>query len=66
MTVFFVCTIYTVYPNNFQVDVPYKNKKGEQEIAYIDVSVVVNIKDPDIQAKLDKVEAIVRAHAKPV
>ncbi|MGD9396877.1 MAG: hypothetical protein PVJ05_10650 [Candidatus Thorarchaeota archaeon] len=49
---------------NFQVDVPYTNKKGQQEIADVDVSVVVNIKDPDIQAKLDKIEAIVRAHAK--
>ena len=51
---------------NFQVDVPYTNKKGQQEIADVDVSVVVNIKDPDIQTKLDKVEAIVRAHAKAV
>jgi hypothetical protein len=51
---------------NFQVDVPYKNKKGQEEIADIDVSVVVNIKDPDIQTKLDKVEGIVRAHAKAV
>jgi len=51
---------------NYQVDVPYTNKKGQQEIADIDVSVVVNIKDPEIQAKLDKIEAIVRAHAKPV
>ncbi|MHA2003965.1 MAG: hypothetical protein ACW960_07650, partial [Candidatus Thorarchaeota archaeon] len=51
---------------NFQVDVPYTNKKGQQEIADVDVSVVVNIKDPEIQAKLDKVEAIVRAHAKPM
>ncbi len=51
---------------NFQVDVPYTNKKGQQEIADVDVSVVVNIKDPEIQAKLDKVEAIVRAHAKAV
>ncbi|MFW9871110.1 MAG: hypothetical protein ACFFFO_16885 [Candidatus Thorarchaeota archaeon] len=50
---------------NFQVDVPYTNKKGQQEIADIDVSVVVNIKDPDIQAKLDKIESIVRTHAKP-
>ena len=49
---------------NFQVDVPYTNKKGQQEIADVDVSVVVNIKDPDIQTKLDKIEAIVRAHAK--
>lgn len=45
---------------------PYKNKKGEDEIADIDVSVVVNIKDPEIQTKLDKIEAIVRANAKPV
>jgi hypothetical protein len=51
---------------NFQVDVPYKNKKGEEEIADIDVSVVVNIKDPEIQAKLDTIEGIVRAHAKPM
>ncbi len=51
---------------NFQVDVPYTNKKGQQEIADIDVSVVININDPEIQAKLDKVEAIVRAHAKPM
>ncbi len=51
---------------NYQVDVPYKNKKGEDEIADIDVSVVVNIKDPEIQTKLDKIEAIVRANAKPV
>ena len=49
---------------NFQVDVPYVNKKGQQEVADIDVSVVVNIKDPEIQAKLDKIESIVRAHAK--
>ena len=51
---------------NFQVDVPYTNKKGQQEIADVDVSVVVNIKDPDIQAKLDKIESIVRTHAKPM
>jgi hypothetical protein len=51
---------------NFQVDVPYTNKKGQEEIADIDVSVVVNIKDPEIQTKLDKIEAIVRANAKPV
>jgi len=49
---------------NFKVDVPYTDKKGNQQVADIDVSVVVNIKDPDIQAKLDKVESIVRAHAK--
>ena len=49
---------------NFQVDVPYTNKKGQQEIADVDVSVVVNIKDPEIQTKLDKIESIVRAHAK--
>ena len=51
---------------NFQVDVPYVNKKGQQENSDIDVSVVVNIKDPEIQAKLDKIESIVRANAKSV
>ena len=51
---------------NFKVDVPYTNKKGQQEIADLDVSVVINIKDPEIQTKLDKIEAIVRTNAKPV
>lgn len=51
---------------NFKVDVPYTNKKGQQEIADLDVSVVINIKDPEIQTKLDKIEAIVKTNAKPV
>jgi len=51
---------------NFKVDVPYKNKKGQEEIADIDVSVVINIKNPEIQTLLDKIEAIVRANAKAV
>ena len=51
---------------NFKVDVPYTNKKGQQEIADLDVSVVINIKDPEIQTKLDTIETIVRANAKPV
>jgi len=51
---------------NFKVDVPYTNKKGQQELADLDVSVVININDPEIQTKLDKIEAIVRTNAKPV
>jgi hypothetical protein len=51
---------------NYQVDIAYTNKKGQPETTDIDVSVVVNIKDPEIQAKLDTIEGIVRAHAKPV
>ncbi|MFX1271377.1 MAG: hypothetical protein ACFFAX_06790 [Promethearchaeota archaeon] len=51
---------------NYKVDVPYQDKKGNEQIADVDVSIVVNIKDPDIQAKLDKVEEIVRANAKAV
>ena len=49
---------------NYKVDVPYSDKKGNPQVADIDVSVVVNIKDPEIQTKLDKIESIVRAHAK--
>ncbi|MFX1330709.1 MAG: hypothetical protein ACFE9W_04070 [Promethearchaeota archaeon] len=51
---------------NYKVDVPYVDKKGNEQVADVDVSIVVNIKDPDIQAKLDKVEEIVRANAKAV
>ena len=51
---------------NYKVDVPYADKKGNQQVADIDVSIVVNIKDPEIQAKLDKIESIVRANAKPM
>ncbi|MFW9967600.1 MAG: hypothetical protein ACFFEA_10645 [Candidatus Thorarchaeota archaeon] len=51
---------------NYKVDVAYADKKGNEQIADLDVSIVVNIKDPDIQAKLDKVEEIVRANAKAV
>ena len=49
---------------NYKVDVPYADKKGNQQVADVDISVVVNIKDPEIQAKLDKIESIVRANAK--
>lgn len=51
---------------NYTVDVPYTDKKGKQEVADLHVSVVVNIKDPDIQSKLNTVEQIVRANAKPM
>ncbi|MFX1369977.1 MAG: hypothetical protein ACFFAY_15395 [Promethearchaeota archaeon] len=51
---------------NYKVDVPYVDKKGNQQLADLDVSIVVNIKDPEIQAKLDKIEEIVRANAKAV
>ncbi len=49
---------------NYKVDVPYVDKKGNEQIADLDVSIVVNINDPDIQAKLDKIEGIVRVNAK--
>ncbi|MCK5302319.1 MAG: hypothetical protein KAJ96_04185 [Candidatus Thorarchaeota archaeon] len=51
---------------NFTVDVPYTNKKGQEEIADLHVSVVINIKNPEIATLLDKVEEIVRANAKVV
>ena len=49
---------------NFTVDVPYTNKKGQEEIADLHVSVVINIKNPEIETLLNKVEEIVRSNAK--
>lgn len=49
---------------NYKVDVPYVDKKGNEQVADLDISIVVNIKDPEIQMKLDKIEEIVRANAK--
>lgn len=49
---------------NFTVDVPYTDKKGKEEIADLHVSVVINIKNPEITPLLNKVEEIVRANAK--
>ncbi|MFW9851121.1 MAG: hypothetical protein ACFFF4_18495 [Candidatus Thorarchaeota archaeon] len=50
---------------NYTVDVPYTNKKGQEEVADLHVSVIINIKNPQIQAHLDKIEGIVKSHAKP-
>ncbi|MHA2264871.1 MAG: hypothetical protein ACXAEN_20960 [Candidatus Thorarchaeota archaeon] len=49
---------------NYKVDVPYTNKKGKEEIADLSISVVINIKNPEITPLLNKVEEIVRANAK--
>ena len=49
---------------NYTVDVPYTNKKGQEEIADLHISVVINIKNPEIETLLNKVEEIVRANAK--
>jgi hypothetical protein len=49
---------------NYKVDVPYKDKKGKDEIADLSVSVVININNPEITPLLNKVEEIVRANAK--
>jgi hypothetical protein len=51
---------------NYKVDVPYTNKKGNQEIADLEVSIVININNPEIAPLLNKVEEIVRANAKAV
>ena len=49
---------------NYKVDVPYTNKKGQEEIADLNISVVININNPEITPLLNKVEEIVRANAK--
>ncbi len=49
---------------NYKVDVPYKNKKGKEEIADLNVSVVININNPEITPLLNKVEEILRANAR--
>lgn len=49
---------------NYKVDVPYKDKKGKEEVADLSVSVIINIKNPDITPLLNKIEAILRANAK--
>ncbi len=46
---------------NYKVDVPYKDKKGKEEIADLSVSVIININNPEITPLLNKVEAILRA-----
>ncbi len=49
---------------NYTVDVPYTNKKGQEEVADLHVSVIINIKNPEITPLLNKVEEIVRTNAK--
>jgi hypothetical protein len=49
---------------NYKVDVPYKDKKGKDEIADLSVSVIININNPEITPLLNKVEGILRANAK--
>ncbi len=49
---------------NYTVDVQYKNKKGQDETADLHVSVIINIKNPEITPLLNKVEEIVRSNAK--
>ena len=49
---------------NYTVDVPYTNKKGQEEVADLHVSVIINIKNPEITPLLNKVEEIVRANEK--
>jgi hypothetical protein len=49
---------------NYKVDVPYKDKKGKEEIADLSVSVIININNPEIAPLLNKVEGILRANAK--
>lgn len=48
----------------YKVDVPYTDKKGKPQVADLHVQVVINIKNPDIQAHLDKIESILKANAK--
>jgi hypothetical protein len=49
---------------NYKVDVPYKDKKGKDEIADLSVSVIININNPEITPLLNKVEGILRTNAK--
>jgi hypothetical protein len=51
---------------NYTVDLPYTNKKGEVEVTDLHISIVINIKNPEIETLLNKIEEIVRAHAKAV
>ncbi|MHA1905703.1 MAG: hypothetical protein ACW98Y_00240 [Candidatus Thorarchaeota archaeon] len=51
---------------NYTVDVSYTNKKGQEELADLHVSVIINIKNPEIANHLNKIEEIVRSHGKPV
>ncbi len=49
---------------NYTIDVPYTDKKGREEVADLHVSVIINIKNPEITPLLNKVEEILRANAR--
>ena len=49
---------------NYKIDVPYKDKKGKEEIADLSVSVIININNPEIAFLLNKIEQILRANAR--
>ncbi len=49
---------------NYKIDVPYKDKKGKEEIADLSVSVIININNPEIASLLGKIEQILKANAK--
>ena len=47
---------------NYTVDVPYTDKKGKEAVADLHVSVIINIKNPEITPLLNKVEEILRTN----
>ena len=40
---------------NYTVDVTYKNKKGQDEVADLHISIVINIQNPEIETLLNKI-----------
>ncbi|MFX0102089.1 MAG: hypothetical protein ACFFCS_21160 [Candidatus Hodarchaeota archaeon] len=48
----------------YKIDVPYKDKKGKDKIADMDVQVEILKTDPELEAKLIKIEEILKANAK--
>jgi hypothetical protein len=48
----------------YKVDVPFTNKKGKEEIADLEVSLIVEIKNPDLASLLGKVEQALKKVAK--
>ena len=48
----------------YKVDVPYKDKKGKDKVADMDIQVEILKSDPDLEAKLIKIEEILKANAK--
>jgi len=49
---------------NYKIDVPYKDNKGKEGVADLSVSVIINIKNPEIATLLNKIEEILKANAK--